>query len=306
MYLTVLEKPVVFPVRAYQPGECCQSILKNPTQLLSNSLTSIPAFDYNPRVLGCAFVGLELAPNRLYCDFDNTFTFSSPPQELRSTMKPKTDTRPLEMDLLGLSNSPAELSDEEIVSAYLETRNSQDFERLVKRYERELYTFLRRFLCDVQQAEDVFQATFLSVHLRIDQFEKGRRFRPWLYAIASNKAIDYMRRNRRHQVASLDAKTLYGDSEDSMINHLSGNVATPDEKAISNETGSRVRAALKELSEPTQQLIQLAFYEGMKYSDIAEILHIPLGTVKSRVFTAIRKLNQIWMRMSESSTLRDS
>ena len=221
-------------------------------------------------------------------------------------MKPKTDTRPLEMDLLGLSSSPAELTDEEIVSAYLETRNSQDFERLVKRYERELYTFLRRFLCDVQQAEDVFQATFLRVHLRIDQFEKGRRFRPWLYAIASNKAIDYMRRNRRHQAASLDAKTSYGDSEDSMINHLSGNVARPDENAISNETGSRVRAALKELNEPTQQLIQLAFYEGMKYSDIAEILQIPLGTVKSRVFTAIRKLNLIWMRMSESSTSRDS
>ena len=216
------------------------------------------------------------------------------------------DTPVVEMGLVGLSTRQAELTDEEIVNAYLQTRNSQDFERLVRRYERELYTFLRRFLSDVQQAEDVFQATFLSVHLRIDQFETGRRFRPWLYAIASNKAIDYLRRNRRHQVASLDAKTTYGDSEDSMINRLSGNGSTPDEKAISNETGSRVRAAVQELSEPTQQLIQLAFYEGMKYSDIAEILQIPLGTVKSRVFTAIRKLNQIWMRMSDSSTSRDS
>lgn len=216
------------------------------------------------------------------------------------------DTPVVEMGLVGLSTRQAELTDEEIVNAYLQTRNSQDFERLVRRYERELYTFLRRFLSDVQQAEDVFQATFLSVHLRIDQFETGRRFRPWLYAIASNKAIDYLRRNRRHQVASLDAKTTYGDSEDSMINRLSGNGSTPDEKAISNETGSRVRAAVQELSEPTQQLIQLAFYEGMKYSDIAEILQIPLGTVKSRVFTAIRKLNQIWMRMGETSASRDS
>ncbi len=221
-------------------------------------------------------------------------------------MKPQMDTPVLEMDLLGLSTRPVELTDEEIVNAYLQTRNSQDFERLVHRYERELYTFLRRFLSDVQQAEDVFQATFLSVHLRIDQFEAGRRFRPWLYAIASNKAIDYLRRNRRHQVASLDAKSSFGDSEDSMINHLAGNGSTPDERAISNETGSRVRAAVQELSAPTQQLIQLAFYEGMKYSDIADILQIPLGTVKSRVFTAIRKLNQIWMRMSDSSTSEDS
>ena len=215
-------------------------------------------------------------------------------------MKQQTDNASVEMDLLGLSSQPAELTDEEIVNAYLQSRNAQDFERLVHRYERELYTFLRRFLGDVQQAEDVFQATFLSVHLRMDQFETGRRFRPWLYAIASNKAIDYMRRNRRHQVASLDAKSAYGDSEDSMINHLSGNIAPPDEKAMFNEMGARVRAAVQELNEPTQQLIQLAFYQGMKYSDIAEVLSIPLGTVKSRVFTAIRKLNQIWMRMNES------
>ncbi len=217
-------------------------------------------------------------------------------------MKQQTDAASNDMDLLGLSVQPTELTDEEIVSAYLQSRNEEDFERLVHRYERELYTFLRRFLGDVQQAEDVFQSTFLSVHLRIEQFEPGRRFRPWLYAIASNKAIDYMRRNRRHQVASLDSKSPYGDSEDSMINHLSGNVVPPDEKAMFNEMGARVRAAVQELNEPTQQLIQLAFYQGMKYSDIAEVLRIPLGTVKSRVFTAIRKLNQIWMRMNESST----
>ncbi len=205
---------------------------------------------------------------------------------------------------LGIPSSfvqPDELTDEEIVDCYLRTRDQIDFERLVRRYERELYTFLRRYLGDAQQAEDVFQATFLSVHLRIDQFEVGRRFRPWLYAIASNKAIDFMRRNKRHQVGSLDAKSHSGDSDDSIVNHLAGDEVTPEEKAIVSETGARVRAAVRELSEPTQQLIQLAFYQGMKYSDIADVLQIPLGTVKSRVFTAIRKLNQIWMRMHESS-----
>ncbi len=221
-------------------------------------------------------------------------------------MKPQINSTEQEVDFLGLATNQVDLTDEEIVNTYLQTRNSQDFARLVNRYERELYTFLRRFLADVQQAEDVFQATFLSVHLRIDQFEPGRRFRPWLYAIASNKAIDYMRRNRRHQAASLDAKLSGGDSEDSMINHLPGVVQTPDEKAMSNETSARVRAAVQELNEPTQQLIQLAFYQGMKYSDIADVLQIPLGTVKSRVFTAIRKLNQIWMRMNDASNTGNS
>lgn len=219
-------------------------------------------------------------------------------------MNQKTELEPIGTVLPGFESRVSEPTDEELVASYLETRCASDFEKLVKRYERELYTFLRRFLGDAQQAEDVFQATFLSVHLRIDQFEKGRRFRPWLYAIASNKGIDFMRRNRRHQATSLDAKSIYSDSDDSIAQNLEGSESTPDEKAMFNETGARVRVALRELSEPTQHLIQLAFYQGMKYSDIADILQIPLGTVKSRVFTAIRKLNQIWMRMDDSQPAR--
>lgn len=214
-------------------------------------------------------------------------------------MQQRTELESIESDFMNFGSCDTGPTDEELVQTYLETRNENDFARLVKRYERELYTFLRRFTGDAQQAEDVFQATFLSVHLRIDQFESGRRFRPWLYAIASNKAIDMMRRNRRFVATSLDAKSTRSDSDDSIAQNLKGQEITPDVQAICNETGARVRDALKQLNEPTQQLIHLAFYQGMKYSDIAEVLQIPLGTVKSRVFTAIRKLNQIWLRMND-------
>ncbi len=176
---------------------------------------------------------------------------------------------------------------------------SRCFEELVRRYERELYTYLRRFIGDAQAAEDVFQATFLSVHLRMDQFEPGRRFRPWLYAIASNKAIDYMRRNKRHQIGSLNAPAPSSDRDETLMHKLASQAPQPESHAIARETEGRVREALQQLNEPTQQLIQLAFYQGMKYSDISETLQIPVGTVKSRVFTAIRKLNAIWMRMNE-------
>ncbi|MFN7732544.1 MAG: RNA polymerase sigma factor [Pirellula sp.] len=205
----------------------------------------------------------------------------------------------LEKPLFGLGASApgiAEPSDEQLVALYLQHRDPQHFEMLLRRYEREVYTFLRRFLGNAQHAEDVFQGTFLLVHLRIEQFEPGKRFRPWLYAIASNKAIDFMRRNKRHLMPSLDQTSKSGDSDDSIAQRLASREIGPDEHAISNETHERVREALKELNEPTQQLIQLAFYQGLKYADIAEILQIPLGTVKSRVFTAIRKLNEIWMR----------
>jgi RNA polymerase sigma-70 factor, ECF subfamily len=193
------------------------------------------------------------------------------------------------------------LSDEQLVGLYLERREPQHFEALLRRYERELFTFLRRFLGNAQHAEDVFQGTFLLVHLRIEQFESGKRFRPWLYAIASNKAIDFMRRNKRHLMPSLDQTSKIGESEESIAQRLSSRDLGPDQLAISNETRERVREAVQELNAPTQQLIQLAFYQGLKYADIAEILQIPLGTVKSRVFTAIRKLNEIWMRKEGES-----
>jgi RNA polymerase sigma-70 factor (ECF subfamily) len=200
--------------------------------------------------------------------------------------------------LLG-GESLADWTDEALVLNYLETRNPAHFEVLMRRYERELFTFLRRFLGNAQHAEDVFQGTFLSVHLRIEQFERGKRFRPWLYAIASNKAIDFMRRNKRHQMTSLDHGSKPGDGDESIVQRLSSSDECPDELAMRNETGARVRQAIGQLNEPTQELIQLAFYQGMKYADIAEILQIPLGTVKSRVFTAVRKLNEIWMRMND-------
>lgn len=202
--------------------------------------------------------------------------------------------------------SPPQIADEDMVQEYLQTRSRSVFEQLVRRYERELYTYLRRFIGDAQAAEDVFQATFLSVHLRIEQFEPGRRFRPWLYAIASNKAIDYMRRNKRHQIGSLNAPAPSSDRDETLMHKLASPAALPETEAISRETEARVREALQQLSEPTQQLIQLAFYQGMKYSDISETLQIPVGTVKSRVFTAIRKLNAIWMRMNQEDSPNES
>ena len=85
-------------------------------------------------------------------------------------------------------------SDEELLLEYRVSEDAAVFAELVSRYERELYNYLRRFLGDGSLAEDVFQATFLQVHVKSDLFESGRKFRPWLYMIATNQAIDAQRR----------------------------------------------------------------------------------------------------------------
>ncbi len=107
-----------------------------------------------------------------------------------------------------------ERSDEKLLLAYRDEGDRQAFDQLVHRYERELFSYLRRYLGDASMAEDAFQTTFLQVHLKCDQFEEGRKFRPWLYTIATNQAIDAQRRNKRHRNVSLDRNTKPDGADD--------------------------------------------------------------------------------------------
>jgi hypothetical protein len=89
------------------------------------------------------------------------------------------------------ATSCTSLSDEQLLLCYQRRQERELFAELVRRYEREMYNYLRRFLGDAEMAEDVFQATFLQLHLKCDQFAEGRKVRPWLYTIATNQAIEY-------------------------------------------------------------------------------------------------------------------
>ena len=111
--------------------------------------------------------------------------------------------------------------------AYRSKADRGAFEELVRRYEKELYGYLRHYLNDAEMAEDVFQQTFLQIHLKCDQFEEGRKVRPWLYTVATNQAIDCQRRNKRHRMASLDRRAQ-GDFEGepgALIESLGGAVS---------------------------------------------------------------------------------
>src|SRR5437762_11180622 len=94
-------------------------------------------------------------------------------------------------------------SDEELLSSFRRGQR-EAFGVLVRRYEGELYGYLRRYLGDANLADDVFQNTFLQLFTKIGKYEPGRPVRPWLYTIATHQAIDALRRNGRHQTVSLD------------------------------------------------------------------------------------------------------
>lgn len=192
--------------------------------------------------------------------------------------------------------SPAESarSDEQLLLDYRATGETIAFEELVRRYERELYSYLRRYLVDAEMAEDAFQATFLQVHLKCGQFEEGRRFRPWLYTVATNQAIDAQRRNRRHRLPSLDRRGNLADGGEagSLADALVSREPEADTNLLHQEQRQWARSAVRRLPEALRKVVLLVCYQGLKYREAAETLGIPVGTVKSRLHAAVEKLNE--------------
>lgn len=186
----------------------------------------------------------------------------------------------------------AEWTDEDILLEYRITYQREAFEELVRRYERELFNYLNRYLGDAGLAEDVFQNAFLQVHLKCDQFDEDRKFRPWLYRIATNLAIDIRRKTKNVQEIG-----LHGNADDtgntSELIVLKSNEPDPAEKFEESEQVRLVREALQDLPEVFRQVLYLVYFQGMKYREAAESLGVPFGTVKSRLNIAVKKLNSI-------------
>ncbi len=186
-------------------------------------------------------------------------------------------------------------SDEELLLEYRTTEDAAVFTELVSRYQRELFNYLRRFLGGAAKAEDVFQQTFLQVHVKCELFQAGRKFRPWLYTIATNQAIDYQRRNRRHRRLSLDqSRSSSGEEVGSLMEIVVSQDAGPGDKAESSERAEWVRRAVGNLPESLQSAVQLVYFRGMRYGEAAQILSVPVGTIKSRLHSARQSLGQLW------------
>lgn len=185
-------------------------------------------------------------------------------------------------------------TDEELILQARYGDGVSAFESLVHRYEHDLFRYLRRYLGNAEMAEDVFQLTFLQVHLKRECFEDGRRFRPWLYAIATNQAIDAQRRNRRHRMVSLDHPLGHDADSGSLRQLISGDGAAADDASEDREAAEWVRAAVDALPAPQKTVLMLVYHQGLKYREAAEVLGLPVGTVKSRLSGAIRRLSRSW------------
>ena len=190
---------------------------------------------------------------------------------------------------------PPDQADEELLNQY-RNGNRAAFAELVRRYERELFHFLVRFLGDRAAAEDVFQETFLQVHQSAEQFDTDRRLRPWLFTIAANKARDVMRQRARRPTNPLEA-TIGGSSDEEggrFIDLMQASIDMPDESMQKQELQDRVQGVVMSMPHHFREILLLSYFHQFPYKQISDMLGIPLGTVKSRLHAAVANFAERW------------
>ncbi len=175
------------------------------------------------------------------------------------------------------------VSDEQLMRVVL-VGDAAALSTLVERHYGPLLGYLYRLLHGNRQlAEDVAQETFLRVMGR-GNYQPGRPFKPWLYAIATNAVRDYFKSAAVRHATTQDEEMLGG-----MYDPAPG----PEERALAAEQGGMIASALSQLGEEYRVTLLLRFYNGLSLQEIAETLTIPLGTVKSRLSTGTHRLRAL-------------
>ncbi len=186
------------------------------------------------------------------------------------------------------------LTDAELLDRY-GAGDEGAFRVIVDRYKNSLYGFLRQFLNRRDLVEDVFQETFLQLFTSRDSFDRSRPLRPWLFTIAANKAKDALRKWQRTSAVPIGTM---GDSQDlsfdDMLNTVTSDGTLPYDELQQRETASLVGQIIGDMPDNLREILLLAYFQRFSYKQMAEVLSIPIGTVKSRLHTAVGRFAKEW------------
>ncbi len=193
-------------------------------------------------------------------------------------------------------------TDEELVEDYLDG-DVGAFRILIERYHDPLLNFLFRLVGNRQAAEDVFQDAFLQVHQSLGSFDLTRTFKPWLFTIAANKGRDALRKSNRRAAVSLSMKPLGsggGGEGDELVDLLQIEVPGPELRLEAEETSVLVQHAVDAIPPRLREILLLAYFQKLSYTQIADQLGIPVGTVKSRLHAAVAAFAKRWQEQVDA------
>lgn len=163
--------------------------------------------------------------------------------------------------------------------------NSAAMELLYERYSRPIYSFAYRMLADRDHAEDLMQEVFLRAWRRANRFSDSRgTLISWLLSITHNMAIDEIRKKQRRpqKSESREPELLMGTLRDTD--------EPVEDQVLTWANGEAIRAALREIPDNQREVLELGYFRGMTQREISDSLDVPLGTVKTRMRLALKKL----------------
>ena len=215
-----------------------------------------------------------------------------PPSTAAPTLRPDTPPsvdppQPARVDGVG------EVTDERLVELFRDG-DAAAFDTLMTRYHREVFHFLIRFMGNRAAAEDVFQDTFLQISQSADGFDTSRRFRPWMFTIAANKARDHLRSANRRKAAPLNASIGGKSGEGEYVDLMEADTPDADESMQKAELQEAVQQTVMAMPDHLREILLLSYFHQFPYKQIGTILGIPLGTVKSRLHAAVAHFADRW------------
>jgi RNA polymerase sigma factor (sigma-70 family) len=174
------------------------------------------------------------------------------------------------------------LEDSKLIAAALKGDDSA-YKKLMKKYHDAIYNFIYRMVHDKHQVEDLTQEAFIKAFSSLASFNDEYAFSTWLYKIATNNSIDYIRK-RKLQTYSIDKPIEAVDSDYSF--ELPDEDAETDQDLISDQRAKLLNQAINRLPEKYRKVIHLRHVEEQSYEEIAVALRLPIGTVKAHIFRA--------------------
>jgi RNA polymerase sigma-70 factor (ECF subfamily) len=165
------------------------------------------------------------------------------------------------------------------------------FEELVRRYQRPIAGYVFRLIGDYESSLDVTQEVFIKVYNSLERYRSDYKFSTWLYRIAHNAAIDHLRRN------SINTQSIETESADGTYQlQLESPLPSPEQNRERSEWKAEIKAVIRLLPPAYRELIVLRHSQDLSYDEIAEVMGLPLGTVKNRLFRAREMMREIFLQ----------
>lgn len=185
-------------------------------------------------------------------------------------------------------NNLNNLSDEELIIEFQRNNDERAFEILVKRFKNPLINFVYRFLGDYDSCVDVVQDTFVKVYRYKDRYTNIAKFSTWIYTIATNLAKTEYQRRKRVKLFSIS-----GSREEESIVEIKDNTYRPDKSVDDKYKEEQIQKALLKVKVIYREPVILRDIQGLSYEEIAEIINIEVGTVKSRINRGRKRLKKL-------------